>query len=189
MIMRAKVLPLLMVLVFMTVSLSGCMGLIQARESLEGMRGEPVDKPYADKIGMAHTFQTESLVELFEEYSNSTSFTIDESVQRIEIYFKVTISGSDNIACIEQAPARYVRPTVTTASGAVLWSEDVCEDVSPTTYDFAKEDFDSLGSFNLEVQARGFGETTAGIFQDDFIIIINVYHECRQYPQEPPCDE
>ena len=120
--MRAKVLPLLMVFVFMTVSLSGCMGLIQARESLEGMRGAPFDKPYADKIGMAHTFQTESLVELFEEYSNSTSFTIDESVQRIEIYFKVTISGSDNIACIEQAPARYVRPTVTTASASLARS-------------------------------------------------------------------
>ena len=60
--MRARILPLFMVLVFMTMSLSGCMGLIQARESLEGMRGEPVDKPYADKIGMSHTFQTESLL-------------------------------------------------------------------------------------------------------------------------------
>ena len=187
--MRAKILPLLMVLVFMTMSLSGCMGLIQARESLEGMRGEPVDKPYADKIAMTHTFQTQSLADIIEEYSNSTSFPIDESVNRIEIYFKVTISGSDTFACLEQAPTRYVRPTVTTSSGAVLWSEDVCEDVSPTTYDFTPEDFDTLGEFTLEVQARGFGETTLNQFQDDFIIIINVYHECRQYPQEPPCDE
>ena len=187
--MRAKILPLLMVLVFMTMSLSGCMGLIQARESLEGMRGEPVDKPYADKIAMTHTFQTESIFDVIGEYSNSTSFSIDESVTRIEIYFKVTISASDTLACLEQAPTRYVRPTVTTASGAVLWAEDVCEDVSPTTYDFTPEDFDTLGDFTLEVQARGFGETTLNQFQDDFIIIINVYHECRQYPQEPPCDE
>jgi hypothetical protein len=187
--MRAKILPLLMVLVFMTMSLSGCMGLIQARESLEGMRGEPVDKPYADKISMSHVFQTESVFDFIEEYSNSTSFPIDESVNRIEIYFKVTISASDTLACFEQAPTRYVRPTVTTGSGAVLWSEDVCEDVSPTTYDFTPEDFDTLGDFTLEVLARGLGETTTGFFQDDFIIIINVYHECRQYPQEPPCDK
>ena len=187
--MRAKILPLFLILVFMTSSLSGCMGLIQARESLEGMRGEPYDQPYADKIAMTHTFQTGSVLELVEEYSNSTSFSIDESVQRIEIYFKVTISLSDTFACLEQAPTRYVRPTVTTASGAILWSEDVCEDVSPTTYDFEPADFDSLGDFTLEVKARGFGETTAGLFQDDFIIIINVYHECRQYPQEPPCEK
>ena len=71
------------------------MGLIQARESLEGMRGEPYDKPYADKIAMSHTFETTSLLNLTQPFSDEISFPIDETVNRIEIYLKVTISLSD----------------------------------------------------------------------------------------------
>jgi hypothetical protein len=176
----------------MSMSLSGCMGLIQARESLEGMRGEPYDKPYADKIAMSHTFETTSLLNLTQPFSDEISFPIDETVNRIEIYLKVTISLSDipGFGCNDGAPSlRYVRPIVTDGAGDVLWSEDVCESLSPTTFDFTPEDFGSLGDFTLDVEARGGGEQTLNQVKDDFIIIINVYHECRQYPQEPPCEQ
>jgi len=168
----------------MTSSLSGCMGLLQARESLESFRGAPTTKDYLDKVTMVHTFTTLEI----QPYQNSTSFGIDSSVERIEIYFKVGISGSDQISCLENF-TRYVRAEVLTPSGSILWSEDVCEDVSPTVYDFEPSPYFEYGNWDLEVEARGWGETTIGTFQDDFIIIINIYRECIQYPQEPACDE
>ena len=168
----------------MTSSLSGCMGLLQARESLESLRGEPSTTDYLDKVTMVHTFTTLEI----QPYVNSTSFDIDSSAKRIEIYFKVAISGLDQISCFENF-TRYVRAEVIEPSGSILWSADVCEDVSPTVYDFEPSPSFEYGNWNLNVEARGWGETTIGTFQDDFIIIINIYRECIQYPQEPLCEE
>ena len=67
---------------------------------------------------MAHTFTTITV-----QYSNQTSFPVDEAVERIEIYFKVGMSGSDQISCIDEvltSELRYVRAEVTTPSGISL---------------------------------------------------------------------
>ncbi len=86
--MRVKLLPLFVIMAFMTSSLSGCMGLLQARESLEGLRGDSLEVEYLDKVTMVHTFTTLEIA----PYLNDTTFSIDSSVKRIEIYFKVAIS-------------------------------------------------------------------------------------------------
>ena len=182
--MRVKLLPLFVIMAFMTSSLSGCMGLLQARESLEGLRGDSLEVEYLDKVTMVHTFTTLEIA----PYLNDTTFSIDSSVKRIEIYFKVAISGSDQFSCLENF-TRYVRAEVIKPSDSVLWSVDVCEDVSPTVYDFESSPVFEYGDWILDVEARGWGETTLGTFQDDFIIIINIYRECIQYPEEPPCEE
>ena len=69
---------------------------------------------------MTHTFTTITI----QPYSNQTTFP-DETVERIEIYFKVGMSGSDQISCIDEvltSELRYVRAEVTTPSGISFYA-------------------------------------------------------------------
>jgi hypothetical protein len=46
-----------------------------------------------------------------------------------------------------------------------------------------------FGDWDLNVESRGWGETTIGALQDNFIIVITIHRVCQQYPLESPCDE
>ena len=185
--MRSKSLVVFLLMTLMLSSLSGCLGLLQARETIEGMRDDVYSVSYPDKVDMAHTFTTITV----QPYANQTSFPVDETVERIEIYFKVGMSGSDQISCIDEvltSELRYVRAEVTTPSGISFWLRDVCEDVTPTVDSFEPSPEFESGDWMLNVEARGWGENTIGAFQDNFIIVITVHRICLQYPIEPPCD-
>lgn len=186
--MRRYSLAVFLISTFMLSSLSGCLGLLQARETIESMREPVTQVSYPDKVDMTHTFTTISI----QPYSNYTSFPIDDSVERIEIYFKVTMSGSDQVSCFDQALSselRYVRAEVTAPSGTVIWSQDVCQDVTPTVENFEPDPVFESGDWDLNVESRGWGETTIGALQDNFIIVITIHRVCQQYPLETPCDE
>ena len=186
--MRRNRLVVFLLMTLMMSSLSGCLGLLQAREAIEELRDDVYQVSYPDKVDMAHTFTTITV----QPYSNQTSFPVDEAVERIEIYFKVGMSGSDQISCIDEvltSELRYVRAEVTTPSGISFWLQDVCEDVTPTVDTFEPEPEFETGDWMLNVEARGWGENTIGAFQDNFIIVITVHRVCQQYPVEPPCDE
>ena len=186
--MRRNSLVVFLLMTLMMSSLSGCLGLLQAREAIEELRDDVYQVSYPDKVDMAHTFTTITV----QPYSNQTSFPVDETVERIEIYFKVGMSGSDQISCIDEvltSELRYVRAEVTTPSGISFWLQDVCEDVTPTVDTFEPDPEFETGDWMLNVEARGWGENTIGAFQDNFIIVITVHRVCQQYPVEPPCDE
>ncbi len=186
--MRRNRLVVFLLMTLMMSSLSGCLGLLQAREAIEELRDDVYQVSYPDKVDMAHTFTTITV----QPYSNQTSFPVDEAVERIEIYFKVGMSGSDQISCIDEvltSELRYVRAEVTTPSGISFWLQDVCEDVTPTVDTFEPDPEFETGDWMLNVEARGWGENTIGAFQDNFIIVITVHRVCQQYPVEPPCDE
>ena len=185
---RRNSLAVFLLMTLMMSSLSGCLGLLQAREAIEELRDDVYQVSYPDKVDMAHTFTTITV----QPYSNQTSFPVDEAVERIEIYFKVGMSGSDQISCIDEvltSELRYVRAEVTTPSGISFWLQDVCEDVTPTVDTFEPDPEFETGDWMLNVEARGWGENTIGAFQDNFIIVITVHRVCQQYPVEPPCDE
>ena len=186
--MRRNSLAVFLLMTLMMSSLSGCLGLLQAREAIEELRDDVYQVSYPDKVDMAHTFTTITV----QPYSNQTSFPVDEAVERIEIYFKVGMSGSDQISCIDEvltSELRYVRAEVTTPSGISFWLQDVCEDVTPTVDTFEPDPEFETGDWMLNVEARGWGENTIGAFQDNFSIVITVHRVCQQYPVEPPCDE
>ena len=64
---------------------------------------------------MTHTFTDISV----QPYTNQTTFTVDESVQKIDIYFKVSFAdGGTDISCVDGGLTRYVQAQVTTPSGA-----------------------------------------------------------------------
>ena len=88
--MRRYSLAVFLISTFMLSSLSGCLGLLQARETIESMRQPVTEVSYPDKVDMTHTFTTISI----QPYSNFTSFPLVDSVERIVIYFKVKMSGS-----------------------------------------------------------------------------------------------
>ena len=168
-------------------SLSGCLGLLQARETIENMR-DPVELiSYPDKVNMLHTFTTISV----QPYTNFTSFPVDDSVESISVYFKVSFFGSDTISCFDETltkPARYIQAQITSTSGEVLWSQDVCKDTDEVAY-MEPEPLFEEGDWELTVESRGWGETTAAVAQDNFIIIVTINRVCQQYPLEPPCNK
>ena len=166
--MRRNSVVVFLLMTLMTSSLSGCLGLLQARETIEGRREDVYQVSYPDKVDMAHTFSTITV----HPYSNQTSFPVDSAVERIEIYFKVGMSAE-----------------VTTPSGVSFWLQDVCEDVPPAVDTFEPNPEFETGDWKLDVEARGWGENTFGAFQDNFIIVITVHRVCQQYPIEAPCDE
>ena len=56
--MRRNSLAIFLLMTLMLSSLTGCLGLLQARETMEGMRGDVYQVSYPDKVDMAHTFTT-----------------------------------------------------------------------------------------------------------------------------------
>ena len=183
--MRSLRVPAFLILTILTTSLSGCLGLLQAREALEGLRDDVYQVPYPDKIDMTHTFTDISV----QPYTNQTTFTVDDSVQKIDIYFKVSFAdGGTDISCVDGGLTRYVQAQVTTPSGGILWSQDVCEDVPPTVDTFEPDPMFETGDWQLAVESRGWGESTFGALQDNFIIVITVHRICQQFPLEDPCD-
>ncbi len=186
--MRRYALVMFLVSTFLMSSISGCLGLLQARETIEGLRDDVYTITYPDKVDISHTFETINI----QPYQNFTSFPIDDSVERIEIYFKVVMSGSDTISCIDDIftkTVRYVSAEVKTPSGDIVWAQDVCEDVSPNVVTLESNSSFETGDWGLDVDARGWSDPTDFTpFADNFIIIITVYRVCEQYPIEPACD-
>ena len=75
--MRRNSLAVFLLMTLMMSSLSGCLGLLQAREAIEELRDDVYQVSYPDKVDMAHTFTTITV----QPYSNQTSFPVDEAVE------------------------------------------------------------------------------------------------------------
>ena len=73
------------------------MGLIPARESLEAMRGEAESSVTIDSITLSHAFNTFDI----EPYTNSSTIEVTSESTQIVIYRKVTITGTDSVACFD----------------------------------------------------------------------------------------
>ena len=182
-------LVIFLVITVMMSGFSGCLGLLQARETIEELRDDVYTVTYPDHTNMQHTFETFTL----DEYNNYTSFSVDNSVERIEIYYKVVMSGSDTISCIDDIftkPFRYVTAQMTSPSGNTQWSIDVCRDVAPNSDVIETNSSFEVGDWGFEVEARGLADASGLTpVADNFNFIITVYRECQQYPIEPPCDQ
>ena len=103
--------------------LSARIGLLQARETIEGLRDDVYSVTYPDKVSMSYNFKTIELL----PHTNFTKFPIDDSVTKIDIYFKVSFAFSDTVSCIDNIftkEARYIEVEMATPSG-VPWSHNV----------------------------------------------------------------
>lgn len=175
-------LPIMLVMILLMSSSSGCLGLLQMRETMEDLRDEPKLKSETIKISHKKIFATFSP----EVYENTSSFYIDESVSEIVIWRQVTLTGSDIFGCLENF-TRYVRAELYTPTGVEpVWSIDVCKNLDPVTVDITPNPTFETGNWRLEIVARGQGTTSSAI-QDKLEINITIKRTCIEYPLEKGC--
>ena len=180
--MQRRLLPMLVVLAILMTSTVGCLGLIPAREAVEGFR-EPAEWAFDyDKIYVSHIYTTLEI----QPYTNKSTFVVDDSVTEISVYFKAAFTFSDIFPQFENN-TRYVRATLTDSEGVIQWHVDVSSDSAPVeetlepTPEFAK------GEWVLDVEARGIGEETLGLIHDNFNIQLTITKTCVEYPLEADC--
>jgi len=175
-------LPIMLVMILLMSNSSGCLGLLQMRETMEDLRGEPELKSETIKVSHKKVFATLSP----EVYENTSSLYIDESVTRIVIWRQVTLTGSEFFGCLENF-TRYVRAELYTPTGVdPVWSIDVCENLDPVTVDIIPNPTFETGNWRLEIVARGQGTTSSAI-QDKLEINITIKRTCIKYPLEEDC--
>jgi len=162
-------------------SFAGCMGLIPARETMESFRDPAYDSLAVHKLEVSHTFETISPI----EFTNESTFNVDQSTTQVSIYFKAAFAFSDTLP--NENASRYVRATLTDSAGTVVWSKDVSEDTLPQEEKLLPTPSFPTGEWTLDVRARGWGENTLGLVQDNFIILVTVERTCVQYPLVEDC--
>ena len=162
-------------------SMSGCLSLIAARETVESLRPEAFESLDYSKIEIAHTFTVASI----DEFTNKSTFVVDDSTTEVRIYFKASFSFSDTLP--SDNTTRYVRATLTDADGNIVWEQDVSADASPLEERLSPNPTFAEGEWVLDVKARGWGESTFGFVQDNFNILITVTNTCMQYPLLEEC--
>ena len=180
--MQQRVLPMLVVLTMLLTSTVGCLGLIPAREAIEGFRDPAEDNLTYHKIDVSHTYTSLEL----EPYTNKSVFIVDDSVTEISIYFKAAFTFSELFPQFENN-TRYVRATLTDSEGVIHWSADVSSDSAPIEEKLEPNPAFTKGDWVLDVEARGIGEETLGLIHDNFNIQLTVTQRCVQYPMEKSC--
>ena len=178
--MQQRVLAMLVVLTMLLTSTVGCLGLIPAREAIEGFREPAEDDLTYLKIDVSHTYTSLEI----QPYTNKSVFIVDDSVTEISIYFKASFFISD--FQIENN-TRYVRATLTDSEGEIQWSVDVSSDSAPVEEKLELDPVFTKGDWVLDVEARGIGEETLGLIHDNFNIQLTVTQRCVQYPMEKDC--
>jgi len=181
-------LPIMLMAILVMGSSSGCLGLLQMRETMEDLREPPETKVEVTKTNHGKVFEN-SLLEGFEEYSTTTSIEIGETVSEMTIYKKVKISGSETIGCQENI-TRYVRAELRTPDyvegDEPIWSMDECVDVDSNTDQIVPASTFQTGTWTLIIKARGLGSQNA-LLQDYFILDLTIKRTCIEYPLENVC--
>ena len=172
--------PLLLLSVLLTPIISGCIGLVPAREFLEGMRTEPELSSAKDEIVVSHTFTTIS-PQLF---NSQDSFMVDEHVTEISAYLSVQNFLSEQTEFFPNE-TRYVLAILTDAVGNSVWEEEVSE--TSTILETHMQPPFAHGEWTLTIEARGYGEEILSQFQDTFHIVITIERACTIYPGEDGC--
>ena len=78
--------------------------------------------------------------------------------------------------------------TLTDSEGLVQWEQDVSEDASPLEEALLPNPSFAQGDWELDIQARGGGESTLGSVRDNFVIIVTITNSCMQYPLVETCE-
>jgi hypothetical protein len=162
---------------------AGCLGLIPARESLEAMRGEAKPSITVESMMLSHVFDS---IEL-EPYTNTSTLDVRADATQIVIYRKVSITGSDTIACFDNGLTRYVQATLVDPAGNTRWELNECQDVQPATVEINPDPTLEVGDWTLSVEARGIGVPGTAA-QDQFTITVSVQNTCIIYPPNTECE-
>jgi len=155
------------------------MGLIAARESMEGLRDPPEWDYEYNIVEVIHTFETPG------DFEGGGNFTVDESTIEICINFKAKFAFDEFLP--SDNTSRYVRATLANADGNITWSEDVSQDADPLEKCLEPNPRFAYGEWKLEINARGIGETTFNQVADLLIVRVTAKNTCMDYPLVDDC--
>ena len=183
-----------MTVLFLTMSLPGCLSLVYGREIMEGVRGEPkIDEDWR-VYDLSHTFVLEGADAFSQIQETKTEqIEIDETVSEVVIIFKTSVNYH-----LGESDQRYV-------SVQLLWCDEFGSncDTSNPIYEVMADNgsypqetveidrdinqFDD-GMWLLTVDGRG-GGTNTGIstldFEDSWLLRVRVVRPCLQFPESP----
>ena len=174
-----------MMLAILLASSMGCIGLVPAREVMEELRGSAEINLQTEKVNISHTFITDVTNLSTINYDRTKSFEVTSEVTEIRAYIKADMV--DLVDIIFQIPpeSRFVNATLVDGNGDVVWEESLTETETKIVATFQQPL--AVGTWNLIVESRGYGENTAGVAQDSFQVIINIERQCWIYPTEDEC--
>ena len=183
-----------MTVLFLTMSLPGCLSLVYGREIMEGVRGEPkIDEDWR-VYDLSHTFVLEG-ADAFSQIQESKTeqIEIDETVSEVVIIFKTSVNYH-----LGDSDQRYV-------SVQLLWCDEFgsnCDTSNPIyevmadngSYPQETVEIDrditqfEDGMWLLSVDGRG-GGTNTGIstldLEDSWLLRVRVVRPCLQFPESP----
>lgn len=170
-----------MMLAILMASSMGCVGLVPAREFLEDLREPPKLNVLTDKVSINYTFT--SIVPDDSIWPKTETFEVNSEVIEIRAYIKAEMA----LDLLVDVPSelRYVNASLINAEGETVWFEHLTETARPLIASFQQPLAE--GTWTLMVDARGYGEDTAGLYQDSFQVVINIERQCWVYPTEDQC--
>ena len=169
-----------MMLAILMASSMGCIGLVPAREFLEDLRDPPKLDVLTDKVGVNHTFITTSDIGSAEKKATET-FEVNSEVIEIRAYIQADMA----LDFIFDVPddVRYVNASLIDANGDEVWFESLTETARPLIATFQQPLAE--GTWSLVIDSRGYGEDTAGFYQDSFQVVINILQKFSQHDTCP----
>ena len=174
--MQHRALTAFVALTMLLVSTSGCLGLLQGREYMESLRGDPEQSKSFTPLSIDHTFVNAQQEQWDED------FKIDSAVTEISVYSKVSFFLSDVIS--DEVDPRYVDVSIKDANGNEVWSKRTTTTESTLEEKIEPQESGKFlsGDWNVFIEASGGG--LAGIGEDSFLVTITVTRTCILFPQD-----
>ena len=174
--MQHRTLAAFVALTMLLVSTSGCLGLLQGREYMESLRGEPKQDESYTPLSIDHTFVNA------QQESWDEDFKIDSAVTEISVYFKASFFLSDQLP--DEIDPRFVDVSIKDSDGNEMWSKRTTTTESSLEEKIEPQENGKFlsGDWNIFVEASGGG--LAGIGEDSFLVTITVTRTCIEFPQD-----
>ena len=183
-----------MTVLFLTMSLPGCLSLVYGREIMEGVRGEPkIDEDWR-VYDLSHTFVLEGVDATNQAFAeDEAQIEIDETVSEIVIIFKTSVNYH-----FGDSDQRYVEVKLVWCDefGSNCDSSNPIYEVRADNGSYPQEtveinrDIEQFvdGMWLLTVEGVGAG-TNTGIstidFEDSWLLRVRVVRPCLQFPESP----
>ena len=174
--MQHRTLAAFVALTMLLMSTSGCLGLLQGREYMESLRGEPKQDESYTPLSIDHTFVNA------QQESWDEDFKIDSAVTEISVYFKASFFLSDQLP--DEIDPRFVDVSIKDSDGNEMWSKRTTTTESSLEEKIEPQENGKFlsGDWNVFIEASGGG--LAGIGEDSFLVTITVTRTCILFPQD-----
>jgi len=188
---QVKPVVMLILMLLLSSSLSGCIGLVASRELMEWTRGVPTTEDKIVPYAFNHTFDSTE-IEAIIHNPPPKEIQFDPEVKEIRIFFRVVmdfseIGGIDTnnlTSTVRYVHARLWEPGADKNIDEPFWQDNATSDRYPPLKRFYPP-FEA-GIWELEVEAQGYGLTTPVdqiSFHDEFEVSVSVVRPCILFPE------